>query len=162
MDRCGYNDLLSFQIPFFCGGHPQCWELGSEWALNQAKTNLVRKYFLVGVTEELDTFVEVSQHTSPHNSGLFNQVLEELLPQFFSGAKQFLDDSGKSHIKHTRHKDPLSEETVRKMKKTKVWKLENDFYNFALKKFHSVKTETFEQKKSKSNFFNYEKIRPKM
>ena len=88
--------------------------------------------------------------------------MEELLPQFFSGAKKFLDDSGKSHIKHTRHKDPLSEETVRKMKKTKVWKLENDFYNFALKKFHSVKAETFEQKKSKSNFFNYEKIRPKM
>ena len=88
--------------------------------------------------------------------------MEELLPQFFSGATKFLDDSGKSHIKHTRHKDPLSEETVRKMKKTKVWKLENDFYNFALKKFHAVKTETFEQKKAKSNFFNYEKIRPKV
>jgi len=135
------------QIPFFCGTSPQCWELGSQWALSQAKANLVNNYLLVGVTEELDTFVE---------------VLEELLPQFFSGAKQFLEDSGKSHIKHTRHKDPVSEETVSKMKKTKVWQLENDFYNFALKKFNSVKSETFEQKKSQSNFFNYEKVRPKV
>ena len=90
------------------------------------------------------------------------QVLEELLPSFFSGAKTFLSDSGKSHIKHTRHKDPLSEETINKMKRTKVWKMENDFYNFALKKFHAVKIETLEQKKAHSNFFNYEKIRPKL
>ena len=143
---------------------PQCWELGSEWALNQAKANLVNKYLLVGVTDELDAFVEVSALVSHRFVvTLFRiQVLEELLPRYFSGAKKFLEESGKSHIKHTRHKDPLSEETVNKMKRTKVWKLENEFYNFALKKFHSVKTETFEQKKSKSNFFNYEKVRPKM
>ena len=28
--------------------------------------------------------------------------------------------------------------------------------------FHAVKSETFEQNKSKTNFFNYEKVRPKI
>ena len=90
-----------------------------------------------------------------------SQVLEELLPQYFTGASRFLQDSGKAHIKHTRHKDPLQEKTVAKMKKTKVWKLENDFYNFALKQFNAVKASTLEQKQLKTNFYNYEKVRPK-
>jgi len=135
------------QIPFFCGTAPPCWDPGSEWALAQAKNNLVNQYLLVGITEELDNFIE---------------VLEELLPNFFTGATNFLKESGKSHIKKTRHKDDLSEETIKKMKNTKIWKLENDFYNFALKNFHSVRTAVLEHKKSKNNFFKYEKIRPKM
>jgi len=134
------------QIPFFCGMSAQCWEPGSEWALAQAKTNLVSRFLVVGVTEQFETFIE---------------VLEELLPQYFTGATKFLQDSGKAHIKHTRHKDPLSEKTIDKMKKTRVWKLENDFYNFALKQFNSVKTSTLEQKSLKTAFYNYEKVRPK-
>ena len=47
------------------------------------------------------------------------------------------------------------------MKKTKVWKLENDFYNFAHKQFNAVKASTIEQKQLKTNFYNYEKVRPK-
>jgi len=137
---------LWIQIPFFCGTAPQCWDPGSEWALAQAKHNLVNKYLLVGVTEELDTFVE---------------VLEELIPNFFSGAKQFLMQSGKSHIKRTRHKDEVSEKTSQKMKKTRIWKLENEFYNFAHKNFHAVKQTVLEQKRLKTHFYNYEKVRPK-
>ena len=137
---------LWIQIPFFCGSSPKCWDPGSEWALAQAKHNLVNKYLLVGVTEELDSFVE---------------VLEELIPDFFKGAKEFLEQSGKSHIKRTRHKDEVSEETNQKMKKTKIWKLENEFYNFALKNFHSVKQVVLEQKRLGIHFYNYEKVRPK-
>lgn len=137
---------LWIQIPFFCGTAPQCWDPGSEWAIAQAKHNLVSKYMIVGVTEELDSFVE---------------VLEELIPRFFSGAMQFLDQSGKSHIKRTRHKDEVSEKTRHRMKNTKIWKMENEFYNFALKNFHAVKTTTLEQKKQKTHFYNYEKVRPK-
>ena len=47
------------------------------------------------------------------------------------------------------------------MKNTRVWKLENDFYNFALKQFNAVKTSTLEQKSLKTAFYNYEKVRPK-
>ena len=43
------------------------------------------------------------------------QVLEQLLPTFFTGAKEFLQISGKAHIKHTRHKEPLSETTITKV-----------------------------------------------
>ena len=92
---------------------------------------------------------------------IFLKVLEELLPQYFSGATKFLQDSGKAHIKHTRHKDPLSEETISKMKNTRVWKLENEFYNFAVKHFNAVKTTILEQKQLKTAFYNYEKVRPK-
>ena len=84
-----------------------------------------------------------------------------LLPQYFAGATKFLEKSGKSHIKHTRHKDPVSEETVQKMKNTKIWKLENEFYNFAVKQFNQVKTATLEQKQLQTKFYNYEKVRPK-
>jgi len=134
------------QIPFFCGTAPQCWDPGSEWALAQAKHNLVNNYAVVGVTEELDSFV---------------QVLEHLFPTFFNGATQFLEQSGKAHIKKTRHKDEISEETTDKMKNNKIWKLENEFYKFALRNFHSVKTTTLEQMRMKKHFYNYEKVRPK-
>ncbi|KAM8874749.1 heparan sulfate 2-O-sulfotransferase 1 isoform 2-T2 [Spinachia spinachia] len=64
-------DKLWLQIPFFCGHHPECWAAGSQWALQQAKYNLVNEYLLVGVTEELEDFV---------------MILEAALPRFFRGA----------------------------------------------------------------------------
>lgn len=45
--------------------------VGSHWALEQAKYNLVNEYMLVGVTEELEDFV---------------MMLEAALPRFFKGA----------------------------------------------------------------------------
>lgn len=44
---------------------------GSSWAVEQAKNNLVTKYLLVGVTEQIEEFVA---------------VLEATLPQIFKGA----------------------------------------------------------------------------
>jgi heparan sulfate 2-O-sulfotransferase HS2ST1 len=44
---------------------------GSRWALEQAKFNLVNKYLLVGVTEELGDFIA---------------MMEVILPRFFKGA----------------------------------------------------------------------------
>jgi len=138
---------LWLQVPFFCGHSPQCWEAGSEWALGQAKANLVSQYLVVGVTEDLDSLV---------------QVLEILLPQFFKGGSHFLTESGKSHIKKTRHKDEISPETIEKLKSSKIWKMEDNFYNFALKHFQNIKKTVLDQKKSgKETFFNFEKVRPR-
>jgi len=61
------------QIPFFCGQHSVCWEPGSAWALQQAKANLAKSYFLVGLTENLEDFVS---------------LLEAALPSFFKNARQ--------------------------------------------------------------------------
>ncbi len=43
----------------------QCWEPGSRWALEQAKYNLANKYFLVGLTEELEAFIQILEITLP-------------------------------------------------------------------------------------------------
>lgn len=53
------------QIPFFCGHHQECFEAGSQWALEQAKRNLVNEYFLVGMTEELGDFIEMLELSLP-------------------------------------------------------------------------------------------------
>ncbi|XP_023345285.1 heparin sulfate O-sulfotransferase-like isoform X2 [Eurytemora carolleeae] len=133
---------LWMQIPFFCGSSPHCWEPGSSWALEQAKQNLINKYLVVGVTEDLESFVT---------------VLELLLPQYFAGGVQYLRDTGKAHIKRTKHKDPVSQQTIDKMKRSKVFQLELEFYNFALKHFkYTKKTVT-----SNKHNFVYEKVRPK-
>lgn len=53
------------QIPFFCGHAAECWEPGSKWALEQAKHNLVNEYFLVGVTEQMEDFVDLLEKSLP-------------------------------------------------------------------------------------------------
>lgn len=49
---------------------------GNEWALEEAKRNLINQYLLVGVTEEITNFIS---------------VLEAVIPSFFNGAtKHFI------------------------------------------------------------------------
>jgi heparan sulfate 2-O-sulfotransferase HS2ST1 len=75
---CAVTNLW-MQIPFFCGHHALCWEPGNAWALQQAKANLAKSYFLVGTTESMEDFVA---------------LLEASLPRFFRGALQVFN-SGK-------------------------------------------------------------------
>ena len=122
----------------------QCWDAGNRWALEQAKHNLVNKYFLVGVTEDLESFI---------------QILEQTLPTFFKGASQMFRDSGQQkHIRKTKHKDLPSDETISAFEDTKVWKLEQEFYEFALAHFNWIKHEMALTKGETK--FHYEKIRP--
>lgn len=143
---CDPNNMW-LQIPFLCGHDPACWEIGNSWALEEAKRNLQRYYFLVGVTEELNEFVE---------------VLENVLPRFFKGAYNFFLHNNKSHLRQTTQKlNPLPE-TVEKIQQSPVWKMENDFYNFALEHFHAVKRRLINASPQDANQrFMYEKIRPK-
>lgn len=55
------------QVPFFCGHAAECWRPGSEWALEQAKYNLVNHYFLVGVTEEMEDFIYLLELSLPRS-----------------------------------------------------------------------------------------------
>lgn len=51
---------------------------GNEWALQEAKKNLVEKYLLVGITEDITSFIS---------------VLETVLPEFFKGASEHFASS---------------------------------------------------------------------
>lgn len=60
--------------PFFLpAGVTLYRNVGSKWALEQAKYNLLNEFLLVGVTEELEDFI---------------MILEAALPHFFRGATE--------------------------------------------------------------------------
>jgi len=141
---------LWIQIPFFCGHAAECWIPGSRWALEMAKLNLVQQYLVVGVTEELGDFVA---------------VLEAALPRMFTGATDLFNSGKKGHLRKTTNKIPPLPETISNLQRSDVWKLEQEFYDFAKEHFHAVKRRTFDIKKGymmeKIQQFSYEKIRPR-
>lgn len=132
------------QVPFFCGQHAECFEPGSEWALEQAKRNLVNEYFLVGMTEDLDNFIE---------------VLELSLPRLFKGAMEFLNKSTKLHLRKTVGKVKPSVSTENKIKESIVWKMEEEFYEFARTNFNFLRSK-YVMSNGKRQDFMYEKIKP--
>ncbi|KAK6619295.1 Heparin sulfate O-sulfotransferase [Polyplax serrata] len=147
---CSYDNMW-LQIPFFCGHAAQCWETGSPWALEEAKRNLVRNYFAVGVTEEMEEFIK---------------LMEMILPRMFKGATQHYLNGNRSHLRETTQKVMPSEATVRKIQSSKVWEMEQEFYDFAYQQF-KFNLRRLNLKKGSSNptekeqIFFYEKIRPK-
>lgn len=68
-------------------------------------------------------------------------------------------------MRRTSHKVPPKPETLATIQDSKIWKMENEFYQFVRKQFRFVKSQTFQQVKGqfieKSNRFHYEKIRPR-
>nr|XP_009858624.1 heparan sulfate 2-O-sulfotransferase 1-like isoform X1 [Ciona intestinalis] len=115
---------LWLQIPMMCGQSAECWKVGSQWALQQAKENLVNRYALVGVTEQLEDFVV---------------VLEAIQPRIFNGIINKFRTGSKSHIRNTIHKEPPSEATLAAMKNTKTYRMEREFYDFAVRQFEHIK-----------------------
>ncbi|TKC45462.1 hypothetical protein EI555_021659, partial [Monodon monoceros] len=118
-------EKLWLQIPFFCGHSSECWNVGSRWAMDQAKYNLVNEYFLVGVTEELEDFI---------------MLLEAALPRFFRGATELYRTVGKkSHLRKTTEKKLPTKQTIAKLQQSDIWKMENEFYEFALEQFQFIR-----------------------
>jgi len=115
---------LWVQIPFLCGHSAECWELNSEWALQQAKINLLTKYTLVGVTEQMEEFVV---------------LLEATVPKVFRGITDLYRKGGQSHVRKTLHKDPLSKETIKSIQASKTYQMERELYDFALNHFNDMK-----------------------
>ncbi|KAG2461523.1 HS2ST sulfotransferase, partial [Polypterus senegalus] len=125
--------------------------VGSRWALDQAKYNLVNEYLLVGVTEELEDFI---------------MMLEAALPRFFRGATELYRTGKKSHLRKTTEKKPPTKESITKLQQSDIWKMENEFYEFALEQFQFVRAHAVREKDGElyllaQNFF-YEKIYPKI
>ncbi|GMR32343.1 hypothetical protein PMAYCL1PPCAC_02538 [Pristionchus mayeri] len=87
------------QIPYFCGQHPFCSEIGSRQALEQAKRTLVDKYLIVGVSDRIRDTVA---------------MLEATIPSFFRGALKHFDslDETRAHLRNTRKKVPPSSQTL--------------------------------------------------
>lgn len=143
---------LWLQIPFFCGQHSDCWKPGNKWALEEAKRNLVDHYLLVGVTEEMREFV---------------QILEYSLPRMFRGATLLYEKGNKSHLRKTFHKLPPNSETIAKIQQSRVWQMENEFYQFVVDNFHFIRDKTLLKPADQLTYrdrgqqFFYEKIRPK-
>lgn len=72
----------------------------------------------------------------------------------------------KSHLRKTTEKKPPTKETIAKLQQSNVWKIENEFYEFALEQFRFVRTHAVREKEGElevlgQNFF-YEKIYPKV
>ncbi|VVC93174.1 unnamed protein product, partial [Leptidea sinapis] len=133
------------QVPFFCGHAAQCWKPGNKWALEQAKHNLVNHYLLVGVTEEMADFIS---------------VLEAVLPRLFKGASEHYLNSNKSHLRQTSSKLEPTQDTVKKIQQSDIWKMENELYEFAYEHFKFVKRKVLAKDGIGQTYF-YEKIRPK-
>ncbi|XP_065201923.1 heparin sulfate O-sulfotransferase [Planococcus citri] len=145
-----HPDNMWLQVPFLCGQNAFCWIPGNEWALQEAKRNLVREYLLVGVTEDIPNFIS---------------ILEFALPEFFKGASEHFASSLRKYLRKTNKKIEPSEETVREIKKSKIWQMENDLYEFALQQFKFVKNHMKTSENGtvmdKGIQFKFEKIYPK-
>lgn len=141
---------LWLQIPFFCGQDAECWNPGSNWALEKAKLSVIQNYLLVGVTEELGDFLT---------------VLEAVLPRYFRGAVKLYSLGRRSHLRRTANKIVPKQSSIAKVRQSHIWRMEQDFYNFVQEQFHFVKQSTFDvingEYVEKGNNFHYEKIRPR-
>ena len=101
---------------------------GSAWALQRAKEHLMSKYLVVGLTEQLSAFIT---------------VLEAILPQFFGGASQLFNEMERKiplgHLRQTTKKNKPKAETILWMKRSHVYQMERQFYEFAKVHFEAMK-----------------------
>uniref|UniRef100_A0A3Q2D8Y9 Heparan sulfate 2-O-sulfotransferase 1b n=1 Tax=Cyprinodon variegatus TaxID=28743 RepID=A0A3Q2D8Y9_CYPVA len=70
-----------------------------------------------------------------------------------------------SHLRKTTEKKPPTKETITKLQQSAIWKMENEFYEFALEQFQFVRAHAVREKDGElyvlAQSFFYEKIYPK-
>ncbi|KAK3743272.1 hypothetical protein RRG08_019246, partial [Elysia crispata] len=118
---------------------------GSEWALEEAKRNLVQHYLVVGITEDFESFLS---------------VLEVVLPRFYRGATALLEKGRKTHLRKTSQKLPPLPQTVKKVKESNSYRLERKFYDFAVDQFRIIKNEILNDRLREGEKFSFTKITP--
>lgn len=141
------------QIPYFCGHHHFCTIVGSKAALEKAKKNLLDKYLLVGISEQIRDFIA---------------VLERLVPRFFKGALEHFDglSDSRSHLRYTKRKYPPSDQTLSVIRRNEVYRLEKEFYEFAKEEFQAIfkkvtnGTNNARDVLHLKSQYHYEKIKP--
>ncbi|VDN83786.1 unnamed protein product [Brugia pahangi] len=137
------------QIPYFCGTHHFCSEVGNNRALEQAKVNLINYYLLVGLSEQMRHFIE---------------LLELLLPTFFRDALKNFDSLDEKHanLRHTNLKIPPNKATVEAIRKNPIYIMEREFYDFAQKQFNEMRRRVLDESANEllPPQFHYEKIKP--
>lgn len=115
-------------IPYFCGQQAAC-SRPTQWALRQAKLNVVNNYLVVGILEEFKEFLI---------------VLEKILPAFFGGAVDTWRSPGptlktKMAQTETNYKKEPSPSVVKIVRQ--YLQLEYQFYDFVKETFHALRTE---------------------
>lgn len=113
-------------VPYFCGQDKRCYER-SQWATDEAKSNIEKYYLFVGTLEDLDSSLKLLQH---------------LLPTFFSGALDASSDTASSDMKHdtlTKNKKETSEETKLFLRTQTSLKYEYQLYDFVRHRMEAMK-----------------------
>ncbi|VDP50866.1 unnamed protein product [Heligmosomoides polygyrus] len=135
------------QIPYFCV------LLKCSFYLFKAKKNLLDKYLLVGISEQIRDFIA---------------VLERLVPRFFKGALEHFDglSDSRSHLRYTKRKYPPSDQTLSVIRRNEVYRLEKEFYEFAKEEFQAIfkkvtnGTNNARDVLHLKSQYHYEKIKP--
>lgn len=90
---------------------------------------------------------------------MFNRLTDSFNPSYFPAGK-------KSHLRKTTEKKPPTRETIAKLQQSNIWKIENEFYEFALEQFQFVRAHAVREKDGElyvlAQSFFYEKIYPKV
>jgi dermatan/chondrotin sulfate uronyl 2-O-sulfotransferase UST len=111
----------SSAIPYFCGSHTEC-DTNHTFAMERAKWNVVNRYTVVGIIEELYNF-------------LF--VLERLLPHFFHNICLLFMEFGvrkeNANVK-LENANPPSQETKTLLRQALA--RDYEFYDFVKDRFH--------------------------
>lgn len=109
-------------VPYLCGNSPICQEK-TERAIQETKRNIERNYFVIGVLEELTSFLK---------------LLEKVLPQYFDGVLEIYKADQIRNDTHTLNKPKTITSQTREFLATKTpLQLEYEIYHFVRARFRT-------------------------